>query len=616
MEKNYARIDIDFGADLGKAFPRLFGTNLEHTRGSIYGGLSAQMLKNRKFVGCPSAMEGVAMEWYRIGEYAYGYFCGSYTHHDWEHYHMHRQQECNGQGIMNAIPGQLCGIGQHEIHLVAGKTYEAAVVVRGDTDLDLTISLTDRWGKTTHAKEVWSIQKSGDWTRYTALLTPACDDPDADLRVTFDAVGTVEIGCVSLMDHHNFHGIRWDVIDCLKDMGIKVLRWPGGNFAGEYNWFDGLLPVDERAPFESYMNLETQPHSLGYDFHEINTDDFVALCREIGAEPYITINPVWNTPEESAAWVEYCNGDENTTYGKLRMERGYADPYNVKLWSLGNEMGYGHMEGDKTPAGYCRIARKNAEAMLAADPTLELCSSGPHPNGEWVENVVKPLSDIAGLVSLHQYVVGDCGGRYAKISEIDDLYNDCVRSVAYARDLARTMRGVLGDCPTQISFDEWNIWHAWRRPSSVIDGIYTAGVLHVMIDEASKSGIGISCQFESVNESAIKVTPTDAFLSATGQAFSIMKPHCEGTLRYASDWVLASERDGIVTVTLINPSVDEAKGFVLPCGKGITEAKLYEGKSLLPHSYFEVSDQAVRVNGDECEFEVPAHSVVRVQYRA
>ena len=95
-----------------------------------------------------------------------------------------------------------------------------------------------------------------------------------------------------------------------------------------------------------------------------------------------------------------------------------------------------------------------------------------------------------------------------------------------------------------------------------------------------------------------------------------MKPHCEGTLRYASEWVVASEKDGIVTVTLINPSVDESKGFVLPCGQGITEAKLYEGRSLLPHSYFEVSDLVAPVNDGECAFEIPAHSVVRVQYRA
>jgi len=100
-----------------------------------------------------------------------------------------------------------------------------------------------------------------------------------------------------------------------------------------------------RAPLQSYLGLETQPYTAGYDFHEINTDSFIMLCREIGAEPFITINPTWNTPEESAQWVEYCNGDETTEYGRERISRGFKEPFCVKFWSLGNEFSYGHMEG-------------------------------------------------------------------------------------------------------------------------------------------------------------------------------------------------------------------------------------------------------------------------------
>ena len=119
-----------------------------------------------------------------------------------------------------------------------------------------------------------------------------------------------------------------------------------------------------RAPFESHLGMETQPHSLGYDFNEINTDDFLALCKEIGAEPFITINPTWNTEEECAQWVEYCNGDADTEYGRIRIERGYKEPYNVKYWSLGNEFGYGHMEGDNTAAGYGKNGKRYGIKML------------------------------------------------------------------------------------------------------------------------------------------------------------------------------------------------------------------------------------------------------------
>ena len=90
-----------------------------------------------------------------------------------------------------------------------------------------------------------------------------------------------------------------------------------------------MLPSDQRAPLQAYTEIETQPHSDGFDYHEINTDDFIALCREVGAAPLLTINLAWNSPEESAQWVEYCNGSADTEYGKIRAERGYPEPYKI-----------------------------------------------------------------------------------------------------------------------------------------------------------------------------------------------------------------------------------------------------------------------------------------------
>lgn len=219
---------------------------------------------------------------------------------------------------------------------------------------------TDRWGKVEYDCRTIQIETE-NWTRYEVELRPDKSDPDSDLRITWEGMGNVCFGAISLLPSDNFRGMRRDVIEKMRELGIKILRWPGGNFAGEFNWMDGLLPVDMRAPFQSYLGLETQPHTMGFDFSEINTDDFIALCREIGAEPFITINPCWNTPEENAAWVEYCNGSSSTKYGRIRKERGWEEPYNVQFWSLGNEFGYGHMEGDNTPGGYCRVALENGK---------------------------------------------------------------------------------------------------------------------------------------------------------------------------------------------------------------------------------------------------------------
>ena len=607
---------IEFSSkNLGIVSPFLFGNNLEHTRSSVCNGLSAQMLKNRKFVGKPSAMEGVAQGWYVIGEKTYCAFSTPYTHHYSEHYHMKRMLECNAQQVINFNVGEESGIGQHEIFISSSIIYEFAIVLKSKENMVLQISLSDRWGKTVYVSDSLNVKKNDQWERYTLELSPLQDDPDGDLRITFSTAGCLDIGCVSLMNKNNFRGMRIDVIEAMKDIGIKLLRWPGGNFAGEYNWFDGLLPVDERAPLESYQHLETQPHTLGYDFHEINTDDFIALCREIGAEPFITINPAWNTPEENAAWVEYCNGNANTAYGSLRAERGNAEPYNVMLWSLGNEFGYGHMEGDNSANGYSHLARENGMRMLEVSPNLTLCSSGPYPNKEWIDYSAKPLADIAKFVSLHYYAGGYKNGpSYASAEEIRESYKTCVSSVKIAQNKVRKMRELLGDETIKISFDEWNVWYGWYRPSCLIDGIFTGMMMNMIIGEAQTRGIGFACQFEAVNESAIRVTPTSALLTATGQALALMKVHAEGKLLYADDCSVATEKEGTVSITVVNPSYDIEKTVLFECNKDIILSKLYEGRSLCPHNRFEISDLLVRKNVDYNEIEIPPHSIAFIQY--
>ena len=609
----YETVTFSRDEKLGVVSPYLFGNNLEHARSCISGGLSAQMLKNRKFVGKPSAMEGVAQNWYVIGEKTYCCFSKPYTRHH-EFYHMKRRMECNAQSIRN-YSSEECGMGQHELCVAKGETYEFAVVLQSDADAELSVSLTNRWGKEIYAMTSLSIPKGTEWKRYTAILTSSHSDDDADLRITFRENGCVRIGSVSLMNRENFRGMRLDVIDALKEMGVKVLRWPGGNFAGEYNWFDGLLPVDERAPFESYTNLETQPHTLGYDFHEINTDDFLALCRKIGAEPFITINLAWNTPEESVAWVEYCNGDATTEYGSLRAERGNPEPYNVTLWSLGNEFGYGHMEGDNSAGGYARLAKESALRMRELYPNLTLCSSGPYPNAKWAEYSAKPLSEVSQFVAVHYYSQPQTTSLYSDSARFREEYDACIASVEVARDKIIQTREQIRETGLKISFDEWNLWYGWHRPSSVVDGLYTAMMMHMIIDEARKSDVGIACQFAAVNESAIHVTPRDASLTATGQALAMMKGHINGILRYVGNCVVATEREGTITMTVINPSYDQPKTVTFPCNAQTVCVLLYETDSLLPPSHFSIRKEILSAKDGTCKLELPAHTMALVTYK-
>ncbi|MBC8529751.1 helix-turn-helix domain-containing protein [Christensenellaceae bacterium NSJ-44] len=587
--------------------PYLFGSNLEHTRSCLYSGLSAQMLRNRKFVGKPTAGMGCAMAWYPIGKQAIFTFDDPYTRHG-EGYHMQRMAECNALHILNPRAGAAAGLGQHGVSIQAERPYLFAMVVKTRGPIAVSIALTDRTEERVYARHTVAAQAE-DWTRYEIELTPGKGDADADLRITWEEAGSVCFGALSLLPKDHFRGMRRDVVQAMAALGIGVLRWPGGNFAGEYNWMDGLLPADMRAPFQSYLGLETQPHTMGYDFNEMNTDDFIALCREIGAEPFITINPCWNTPEENAAWVEYCNGDSATHYGGLRAARGYVEPYRVQLWSLGNEFGYGHMEGDNTPGGYCKTVQEHGKKMLEVSPNLSLCSSGPYPNREWAELSARPLSGMAQMISQHYYGYAPC---FTDLMAVEQEYNRCLASIARMRCLIRQTHQMLSP-NMRISLDEWNVWYAWYRPSSVTDGIYAALAMHLLIEEAEKSGIAIACHFQAVNEGMLCVEPDGVRMSAQGQIFALMRCHAGNHLCFASQEAVATmDREGRVTVTLINASYRQCKTVNFSKYGACREAVLYSSDNVLPPSFFSETNLLEQAgSGSLC---MPPHSVLKISF--
>ena len=588
--------------------PYLFGSNLEHTRSCLYTGLSAQMVRNRKFAGKPTACEGCAMEWFPLGKRAVFALDEPYTRHG-EGYHMKRNTECNSVSIFNPFQGETAGLGQHGVAISQGQPYLFGMVVKTQNPVEFAVSLTDRAGKEVYCRTTFTGE-GADWTRFEVELTPQAADPDADLRICWEEAGHVCVGAISLLPKDHFHGMRRDVVEAMKELGIKVLRWPGGNFAGEFNWMDGLLPVDMRAPFQSYLGLETQPHTMVYDYSEINTDDFIALCREIGAEPFITINPCWNTPEENAAWVEYCNGDASTPYGKLRAQRGHQEPYNVQLWSLGNEFGYGHMEGDNTPSGYCQIALENGKKMLEASPNLSLCSSGPYPNKEWAELSAKPLAGISQMISQHYYGYAP---HYTSLATVEEEYNRCLASVSRMRDLLHQSRQWL-EPSTRISMDEWNVWYAWYRPSSVTDGIYAALALHMLMEEAEKSGIALACHFQAVNEGMLCVKPDHVSLTAQGQVFSRMNRwHMGNRLCSASqEAVVSVDREGQMAVTVVNAAFRCEKPVDFSSFGPCSEAVLFSSDTVLPPSEFTVTDVLEQAAGGT--FQMPPHSVLFLRF--
>jgi alpha-N-arabinofuranosidase len=524
----------------GLISPLWFGHNLEHTRRSVSGGLAAQMVRNRKFAGKPQYPSGVAADWLPIGPRqtlfvldSHRITTSNYRHIAKASYTRHYDEDRRGrsfelqcQFICGHTPDSTSGIAQDGLFLTAGRAYEGRVALVADRWMTVSVRLLSR-NCTEPIHESRFAVGPEPWQLHQFAFNAPDTDPDARLEITFTGIGALAVGAVSLLPTDHFHGMRFDVVALLEQIGVTILRWPGGNFVGDYRWQDGLLAVDERGPLQAFMQPETLPYTLGYDTHEIGTDEFIALCRRIGAEPYLTINLGCESPEQAAAWVEYCNGGPDTTWGSVRASRGHAVPYAVKYWSLGNEMGYGHMEGPNSPARYAEKAMACARAMKAVDPSIQLVTSGAWWVTEWFAEGLAPLGPVIDHVSHHWYhrpmraYVGD--DWKAEYTELMDCPAKMMEDLEELR--AKFAERLPSDRPIGLAFDEWNVWYAWYRAPGVVEGLYTAGMLDAFCRSAASCDMSIGCYFEPVNEGAILVDPAGARLTPAGQAFVLFRHH-------------------------------------------------------------------------------------------
>ena len=364
--------------------PLLFGHNFEITRKASWQGLSAEMLANRKLAAVGAS--GLPLHWTAIGTHRDPVADGRSSTVTLDHTNAYAGK--NSLRVVLARDEEECGISQQHdrLTLEQGRRYRLHVWVRADAPVNVIVRLTATTGAQTISPlfEVKRDISPGGWQDITDEFTAARQEPAACFEVVGTGSGAFNIGAASLQDANAFHGMRRDVIACLKAMRVKLLRYPGGCFSEYYPWKDGLLPVDARPPIGPVSEDFLLPNSDRYDAHEIGIDDFMALCGELGCEASITVRMGEGSPEEAASWVEYCNSAPETKWGRLRQERGRREPYRVKYWSLGNEISAWGKGESKNAERYGWMCRDFAQAMRRVDPTIRLIASGMHGvHGEW-----------------------------------------------------------------------------------------------------------------------------------------------------------------------------------------------------------------------------------------
>ncbi len=246
-------------------------------------------------------------------------------------------------------------------------------------------------------------------------------------------------------------GLRRDVIEAMREIEVPVLRWPGGCFVSSYHWKDGV--GEKRIPlFDKAWRVE-DPNTFG-------TDEYVAMCRKIGCEPYICTNAGTGTAEEMSDWAEYCNLENEGQYAKWRIENGHKEPYRVKYWSIGNE-NYGDWEiGARDAEEWGRLVRESAKMLLHVDPTIEL-SAAALADVDWNTNILKNAGSRLKWISIHKY-----WDRNHEVNTEAD-YRQCMAFTGELDEGIRQVRGILCamglEKNIRIAFDEWNL-RGWYHP--------------------------------------------------------------------------------------------------------------------------------------------------------
>ena len=261
-------------------------------------------------------------------------------------------------------------------------------------------------------------------------------------------------------------GWRRDVLALVRELGVTIVRYPGGNFVSGYDWEDGVGPRQDRPARRDHAWRSIEPNTVG-------TDDFLAWTKLAGVAPMLAVNLGTRGATEARNLVEYCNAPTGTRYSDRRASNGHVAPYRVGVWCLGNEMDGPWQIGHTTAEDYGRRALEAGTAMRAVDPTIELVACGSSGSamptfGTWEETVLDIAWDVTDLISLHAYYDP---AAYATVEDFLACSLDLERMIERVAAIAdavgerRGSRRRIG-----LSVDEWNVWHlAEHRASEARD---------------------------------------------------------------------------------------------------------------------------------------------------
>ncbi len=395
----------------------------------------------------------------------------------------------------------------------------------------------------------------------------------------------------------NKNGMRTDVVEALKKIRIPILRWPGGCFADEYHWKDGIGPKESRKKMiNTHWGGVTEDNSFG-------THEYFELCGQLGCESYVNGNVGSGTVQEMSEWVEYITFGGLSPMSSLRSQNGHPDPWKIKYFGVGNEnWGCG---GNMTPEYYANEYRRYQTYVRDyQDPEhtghpsiLKVCCGANVDDYDWTKNVLKTLfyhsdghahGNLDGL-SLHYYVHPEGWQIKGSATDFDEkAWYKTLAKATYMEELINRHGAIMDryDPAKEIGLivDEWGTWYNVEpgtnpgflyQQNTIRDALVAGITLNIFNKHSDRVKMACLAQTINVLQSVILTEGADMILTPTYHVFDLYKEHQDAVLIESSmesetvglepEFLLpalsesvSESADGMLTVTLTNASADTA----------------------------------------------------------
>lgn len=410
----------------------------------------------------------------------------------------------------------------------------------------------------------------------------------------------------------NTDGYRNDVLQALKDLHVPVLRWPGGCFADDYHWKDGIGPRSER-PKKQNTNWGGTMEDNSFGTHE-----FLNLCELLGCEPYVSANVGSGTVQEMEQWVEYMNSENDTPMARLRRQNGHDKAWGVKYLGVGNESwGCG---GNMRPEYYADLYRhfQGFARDIDGHGLYRIACGASGGDVHWTDVLMREAAPLMQGLSMHYYTVADWSNHGKATTFSKDQYYETLATCCKIDGIISEHERVMDKYDPQhrvgLMVDEWGTWwdvedgtnpgHLYQQ-NTMRDAICAALTLNIFHRHAERVRMANIAQIVNVLQSMI-LTNMDGgmVLTPTYHVFEMFRPFQgatalpveatiptqeskEGTLPLLS---LSAARtpEGNTVLALVNASLDAAQTVELPgMAQKISAARILVSKDVRDYNDFD-----------------------------